>query len=119
MRDAPFGQSPAVPEDARPRDLLLPGRGEAVPRRRGSRRTTFGEGGGPDGELEEYLDPRDSRQLLHITYGGLLDDPGIRAELSATLAAHEELHHSAVVLTPPVRCSMLENGERTGSSSTT
>jgi hypothetical protein len=52
--------------------------------------------GVPDGELEKYLDPRDSRQLLHITYGGLLDDPGIRTELSATLAAHEELHYSAV-----------------------
>jgi hypothetical protein len=50
----------------------------------------------PDGELEKYLDPPDSRQLLHITYGGLLDDPGIRAEFFETLGTHEELHYSAV-----------------------
>lgn len=52
--------------------------------------------GVPDGELEKYLDPKDSRQLLHITYGGLLDDPGIRAEFFATLGTHEELHYAAV-----------------------
>jgi hypothetical protein len=50
----------------------------------------------PDGELEKYLDPRDSRQLLHITYGGLLDEPGIRAEFFDTLRANEEIHYTAV-----------------------
>jgi hypothetical protein len=50
----------------------------------------------PDGELQEYLDPADSRQLLHITYGGLLDDPGIRTEFFQTLGANEELHYAAV-----------------------
>jgi hypothetical protein len=49
-----------------------------------------------DGELEKYLDPKDSRQLLHITYGGLLDDPGIRSEFFATLTAHEQLHDAVV-----------------------
>jgi hypothetical protein len=52
--------------------------------------------GVPDGELEKYLDPKDSRQLLHITYGGLLEDPGIRAEFFSTLAANEEMHYAAV-----------------------
>jgi hypothetical protein len=50
----------------------------------------------PDGELEKYLDPRDSRQLLHLTYGGLLEDPGIREEFFETLGANEELHYAAV-----------------------
>ena len=50
----------------------------------------------PDNELERYLDARDSRQLLHITYGGLLDDPGIRAEFFQTLEANEELHYATV-----------------------
>jgi hypothetical protein len=50
----------------------------------------------PDDELEKYLDPGDSRQLLHITYGGLLGDPGIRAEFFGTLEANEELHYAAV-----------------------
>jgi len=50
----------------------------------------------PDSELGNYLDRKDSRQLLHITYGGLLDDPGIRAEFFAALGTHEELHYSAV-----------------------
>jgi hypothetical protein len=52
--------------------------------------------GVPDGELEKYLDPKDSRQLLHITYGGLLDDPGIRADFFETLGANEELHYATV-----------------------
>jgi hypothetical protein len=50
----------------------------------------------PDGELERYLDPPDSRQLLHITYGGLLDDPDIRTQFFETLHAHEKLHYAAV-----------------------
>jgi hypothetical protein len=52
--------------------------------------------GVPDAELEKYLDPKDSRQLLHITYGGLLDDPGIRTEFFSTLGANEEMHYAAV-----------------------
>ena len=52
--------------------------------------------GVPDAELERYLDLRDSRQLLHITYGGLLDDPGIRTEFFSTLIANEEMHYAAV-----------------------
>jgi len=50
----------------------------------------------PDGELEGYLDALDSRQVFHITYGGLLDDPAIRAGFFATLNAFEEDHYTAV-----------------------
>ncbi len=53
-------------------------------------------GGLPDSGLEDLLDAKDSRQLLHITYGGLLSDPGLRAAIYATLGENEELHYAAV-----------------------
>ena len=49
-----------------------------------------------DAELPGLLDARDPRQLLHITYGGLLNDPGIRAGIFQTLSQNEDLHYSAV-----------------------
>ena len=49
-----------------------------------------------DSELERYLDASDSRQLLHITYGGLLNDPDIRGGFFETLARNEETHYAAV-----------------------
>jgi hypothetical protein len=54
------------------------------------------ESGLSDAELPRLLSARDSRQLLHITYGGLLNDPGIRAEIFQTLSANEDLHYAAV-----------------------
>jgi hypothetical protein len=50
----------------------------------------------PDADLERFVTEKDSRQLLHITYGGLLRDPGIRGDFFATLAANEERHYAAV-----------------------
>lgn len=50
----------------------------------------------PDAGLEQYLDAVDSRQVLHITYGGLLDDPVIRAGFFSTLDKFEENHYTAV-----------------------
>ncbi len=50
----------------------------------------------PDADLERYVNAPDSRQLLHITYGGLLKDPGIRPDFFATLAANEERHYAAL-----------------------
>jgi hypothetical protein len=38
----------------------------------------------------------DSRQLLHITYGGLLSDPEIRVDFFQTLAREEKRHYDAV-----------------------
>ena len=49
-----------------------------------------------DSDLERYLDAKDSRQLLHITYGGLLNDPQIRERFFQTLARNEEAHYAAV-----------------------
>jgi len=49
-----------------------------------------------DANLESYLDASDSRQLLHITYGGLLNDPRIRGGFFTTLADNEELHYDMV-----------------------
>ncbi|HYW82731.1 MAG TPA: tagaturonate epimerase family protein [Spirochaetia bacterium] len=49
-----------------------------------------------DSGLAGYLDAKDSRQLLHITYGGLLSDPEIRTGLFQTLARNEETHYAAV-----------------------
>jgi tagaturonate epimerase len=49
-----------------------------------------------DAELERYLEANDSRQLLHITYGGLLNDPEIRGRFFTTLARHEEEHYAAI-----------------------
>ena len=48
-----------------------------------------------DAELPGLLDARDPRQLLHITYGGLLNDRGIRG-IFQTLSQNEDLHYSAV-----------------------
>jgi hypothetical protein len=52
--------------------------------------------GVPDGELEKYMDARDSRQLLHITYGGVLADPAIRTAFFDALRDNEELHYTTV-----------------------
>ena len=49
-----------------------------------------------DQQLPRLLDARDSRQLLHITYGGLLNDPEIRAGIFEALVANEETYYEAV-----------------------
>ena len=49
-----------------------------------------------DAKLEQLLDHNDSRQILHITYGGLLKDPRIRDSIFSCLAQNEELHYAVV-----------------------
>ena len=49
-----------------------------------------------DAELPLLLERRDPRQLLHITYGGLLKDQSMRAGIFSTLANNEDLHDSLV-----------------------
>lgn len=49
-----------------------------------------------DSRLEEYLDIAASRQMLHITYGGLLNDPEIREAFFSALQEHEDLHYQIV-----------------------
>ena len=47
----------------------------------------------PDKDLGKFLETSESRQMLHITYGGLLNDPEVRDRFFAALAEHEELHY--------------------------
>ncbi len=46
-----------------------------------------------DDELGAYLEISESRQMLHITYGGLLNDPEVRERFFTALSKHEELHY--------------------------
>jgi tagaturonate epimerase len=49
-----------------------------------------------DRDLESLLDAADSRQVFHITYGGLLDDLAIRSGFFSALTTLEENHYTAV-----------------------
>ncbi len=49
-----------------------------------------------DQALPDYLDDNNARQLLHITYGGLLNDSDVREEFFRTLNEREEEHYAAV-----------------------
>ena len=49
-----------------------------------------------DGGLPAYLDDPNCRQLLHISYGGLLRDAAIRGPFFATLHLHEEAYRRNV-----------------------
>ena len=49
-----------------------------------------------DKDLIEYLEKDESRQLLHITYGGILNDPGIREKFFETLDEYEDVHYDLV-----------------------
>ncbi len=46
-----------------------------------------------DEDLGKFLEISESRQMLHITYGGLLNDPEVREPFFNTLGEHEELHY--------------------------
>jgi hypothetical protein len=49
-----------------------------------------------DTNLIEYLEGDESRQLLHITYGSLLNDPEIREDFFNTLHEYEDIHYQLV-----------------------
>lgn len=46
-----------------------------------------------DKDLPKFLCKNESRQLIHITYGGLLNDPEIRDDFFKTLSDNEELYY--------------------------
>ena len=52
--------------------------------------------GVPDPDLPGYLERPESRQLLHVSYGGLLNDPDTGPRLFRFLAEREELHYGCV-----------------------
>ena len=47
-----------------------------------------------DNQLQDMLDQFDSRQVLHVTFGSVLQRFG--SELHATLKLHEEVHYTAL-----------------------
>lgn len=49
-----------------------------------------------DDELELFLEDNHCRQLLHISYGGLLNDPQVRNGFYSALHHHEEAHAAGV-----------------------
>ena len=46
--------------------------------------------------VSEYLQKNESRQLLHITYGGLLNDPEVRPKFFEFLDDNEESYYDGV-----------------------
>lgn len=51
----------------------------------------------PDGDLPGLLEDEPSRQLLHITYGQIIQDPGLGPALFRLLAVEEEAYYEAVI----------------------
>lgn len=49
-----------------------------------------------DEELPYYLDKNESRQVLHITYGGVLNDPTIKELFYDTLNKYEEMYYELI-----------------------
>ncbi len=49
-----------------------------------------------DDELPNYLNHPEARQLLHIIYGVVLQDDGLRKALYDALSLHEDLHYAFV-----------------------
>ena len=49
-----------------------------------------------DEELPYYLDKNESRQVLHITYGGVLNDPSIKESFFNTLNKYEEIYYELI-----------------------
>ena len=47
----------------------------------------------PDKELPSFLADDNCRQFLHISYGGLLNDPELRSDFFDTLHREEKLHY--------------------------
>lgn len=50
-----------------------------------------------DQELPQLLDQDDARQLLHITYGFMLRDPKLRADIYGVLEEHEDEYEQFLV----------------------
>ncbi|MFO7535115.1 MAG: tagaturonate epimerase family protein [Kiritimatiellia bacterium] len=48
----------------------------------------------PDSELPKLMDINAARQVLHVTYGYILEDPALKAELFALLHTAEETHEA-------------------------
>ncbi len=51
----------------------------------------------PDCRLPELLEMDEARQLLHITYGGILNAPSIRGEFLAAMHRHEDVYNELIL----------------------
>jgi hypothetical protein len=49
-----------------------------------------------DAELPEYLNQPESRQLIHIIYGFVMQDDALRKKFYDALFTHEELHYQLI-----------------------
>ena len=49
-----------------------------------------------DAELPALLEDFHAREILHVTFGSIVTDARLRAELQQTLESNEEKHYSAV-----------------------
>jgi len=49
-----------------------------------------------DKDLPKFLEQNESRQLLHITYGGLLNDPELRTDFFNILSDNEDLYYELI-----------------------
>jgi len=49
-----------------------------------------------DADLPGLLDQFDARQVLHVTFGSVLNNPGFKGRLFAGLQAHESEHYAAL-----------------------
>jgi hypothetical protein len=49
-----------------------------------------------DEQLPGLLEQFDARQALHVTFGSVLSDPGLKARLFAGLVSHEEAYYAAL-----------------------
>lgn len=50
-----------------------------------------------DNDLPEYMNQDEARQLLHITYGGLLNDPELREDFFNKLSDYEDVYSDLLV----------------------
>ena len=47
-----------------------------------------------DKDLVSFMDQDDARQVVHVTYGFILNDPAIRSRFFSTMDAHEEIYYA-------------------------
>jgi len=49
-----------------------------------------------DSDLPQYLERAESRQLIHIIYGFVMQDSALRKKLYDVLYVHEDLHYQLI-----------------------
>ena len=65
-----------------------------------------------DAELTALLDEFHTRQILHVTFGSVLQDPELKAATLATLRTHEKIYHEMLLSHFAKHFSLFEAGTR-------